>query len=49
MEASTGMGFQKFTTPSGAYLYGFEVDTDGNIKLPMLGKIKVSGGSAFAG
>jgi polysaccharide biosynthesis/export protein len=36
-------GFQKYTTPSGAYLYGFEVDIDGNIKLPMLGKIKISG------
>ena len=43
MEANTGMGYQKYTTPSGAYLYGFEIDADGNIKLPMLGKIKVSG------
>lgn len=43
MEANTGQGFQKYTTPSGAYLYGFEVDTDGNIKLPMLGKIQVAG------
>jgi len=40
---NSGMGFQKYTTPSGAYLYGFEIDLDGNIKLPMLGKIKVSG------
>jgi polysaccharide export outer membrane protein len=38
-----GAGFQKFTTPSGAYLYGFEIDQDGNLKLPMFGKIKVSG------
>lgn len=43
MEANAGYGYQKFTTPSGAYLYGFEVDTDGNIKLPMLGNLKVSG------
>ena len=43
MESNTGQGFQKYTTPSGAYLYGFEIDTEGNIKLPMLGKIKVSG------
>lgn len=40
---NSGYGFQKYTTPSGAYLYGFELDLDGNIKLPMLGKIKVSG------
>lgn len=33
----------KYTSPSGAYLYGYELDADGNIKLPMLGKIKVSG------
>ncbi|HEY3369708.1 MAG TPA: polysaccharide biosynthesis/export family protein [Prolixibacteraceae bacterium] len=43
METSSGQGFQKYTTPSGAYLYGYEVDTDGNVKLPMVGKIKVSG------
>lgn len=43
METSTGQGYQKYTTPSGAYLYGFEVNTDGEIKLPLLGKIKVSG------
>lgn len=44
MEAGAGAGysFQKYTTPSGAYLYGFEVDADGNINLPMLGKIKVT-------
>lgn len=40
---SMGTGFQKYTTPSGAYLYGYEVDVDGFIKLPNLGKIKVSG------
>lgn len=44
MEAGGGgMGYQKYTTPSGAYLFGFELDAEGNIKLPMLGKIKVSG------
>lgn len=43
MEGSTGQGYQKFTTPSGAYLYGFEIDTDGFIHLPMLGDLKVSG------
>lgn len=43
--SDSGYGFQKYTSPSGAYLYGFELDADGNIKLPMLGKIKVSGGT----
>ena len=43
MEANTGQGYQKYTTPSGAYLYGFEIDADGNIKLPMMGKINVLG------
>ena len=43
MEANAGQSFQKFTTPSGAYLYGFELDNEGHIKLPMLGKIKISG------
>lgn len=43
MESSTYASFQKYTTPSGAYLYGFEIDAEGNIKLPMLGKINVAG------
>lgn len=44
MEISQGSSaYTKFTTPSGAYLYGFEVDQEENIKLPMLGKINVSG------
>lgn len=43
MEANSYSSFQKYITPSGAYLYGFEIDNDGNIKLPMLGKIQVSG------
>lgn len=42
METNAGQSFQKYTTPSGAYLYGFELDAEGNIKLPMLGKIHVS-------
>lgn len=43
MEANTGTGYQKYTSPSGAYLYGFEIAPDGNINLPMLGKIPVAG------
>ena len=44
MEVSGGSyGYQKYTTPSGAYLYGFEIDNDGNLKLPMLGKINLLG------
>jgi polysaccharide export outer membrane protein len=46
MEGSSsygGYGYTKYSTPSGAYLYGFEIDNDGNISLPMLGKIKSSG------
>ncbi len=45
MESNAGGGqsFQKFTTPSGAYLYGFEIDKSGEVKLPMLGKLKVIG------
>jgi len=43
MEMSNGQGYMKYTTPSGSYLYGNEIDPDGNITLPMLGKIKVSG------
>ncbi|MDP3913244.1 MAG: polysaccharide biosynthesis/export family protein [Bacteroidota bacterium] len=43
MEGNSGQGTQKYSTPNSAYLYGYEIDLDGNIKLPMLGKIKVSG------
>jgi polysaccharide biosynthesis/export protein len=44
MEAgSMGQGYTKYTTPSGAYLYGFELDADGFVNLPMLGKILVLG------
>lgn len=45
MEGSSqygGYGYQKYSSPSGAYLYGFEIADDGTINLPMLGKIKVS-------
>ena len=43
MEGPSSMGYQKFATPSGAYLYGFEIDPNGVIKLPMLGNLKVVG------
>jgi len=45
MEAGGGGGYgsMKYSTPSGAYLYGFEIDTEGNLKLPMLGKINLLG------
>jgi polysaccharide biosynthesis/export protein len=33
----------KFQTPNGAYLYGYEVDPKGSIKLPMLGSLVVAG------
>jgi polysaccharide export outer membrane protein len=38
-----GYGFQKFTTPQGAYLYGFEVNENGQLTLPVLGSIQVGG------
>jgi polysaccharide export outer membrane protein len=43
METATGQGYMKYTTPSGAYLYGFEIDAQGFIQLPMLGNLKVAG------
>ena len=30
-----GQSYMKFSTPSGAYLYGFEIDKEGEVKLPM--------------
>jgi len=50
MESSTmsGQSYLKYTTPSGAYLYGFEVDKEGEVKLPMFGNIKVAGGTQSA-
>ncbi|MGV8093758.1 MAG: polysaccharide biosynthesis/export family protein [Mangrovibacterium sp.] len=44
MQAQSGAyGYQKYTTPQGAYLYGFEVDPNGNLNLPVLGSIPVKG------
>lgn len=43
MEINSYASYQKYTTPSGAYLYGFEINKEGNLNLPMLGKIKVAG------
>lgn len=39
----SSQSYQKFTTPSGAYLYGFEVGINGELSLPILGKIQVTG------
>lgn len=43
MEVTNSASHQKFTTPQGAYLYGFEVNEKGNLTLPMLGDIPVAG------
>ena len=43
MEVQSYNSYQKYTTPQGAYLYGFEVNQDGNLPLPMLGEIPVAG------
>jgi polysaccharide biosynthesis/export protein len=43
MEASSYGSYQKYDNPSGAYLYGNEIDNTGNVTLPMLGKIAVTG------
>lgn len=43
METNSYGSYSKFTTPTGAYLFGWEIDADGNIKLPMMGIIKVEG------
>lgn len=42
MENTTGNGYMKYTTPSGAYLYGNEIDPEGNVTLPILGKVRVA-------
>ncbi|MDP3641648.1 MAG: polysaccharide biosynthesis/export family protein [Bacteroidota bacterium] len=39
----SSQSYQKFTTPQGAYLYGFEVNSGGELSLPILGKIQVAG------
>jgi len=43
MEASSYGSYQKYESPSGAYLYGNEIDNTGCVNLPMLGKITVAG------
>jgi len=43
METNATNSFQKFTTPGGAYLYGFEISKEGNLNLPMFGKVMVAG------
>lgn len=42
MNVGTNNTFQKFTTPQGAYLYGFEVNKDGNLVMPILGTVPVA-------
>ena len=39
----SSQSYQKFVTPQGAYLYGFEVNSAGDLSLPILGKIQVAG------
>ncbi|MFA5329744.1 MAG: polysaccharide biosynthesis/export family protein [Prolixibacteraceae bacterium] len=43
MDGTNGQAYMKYSTPSGAYLYGWELDAEGSFSLPMLGKIKVAG------
>ena len=43
MQQTSSAAYQKYTTPQGAYLYGFEVDGNGNLNLPILGSIPVAG------
>ncbi len=43
MEAGSYNSYQRYTTPQGAYLYGYEVDEKGNLQLPILGDIPVAG------
>jgi len=43
MEANPYGSTQKYATPGGAYLYGFEIGKDENLNLPMLGKMKAAG------
>lgn len=43
MSTQSSNSAQKFTTPQGAYLYGFELDKNGNLRLPILGLIPVAG------
>jgi polysaccharide export outer membrane protein len=41
--ASSGYSYQKYITPSGAYLFGFEVNAAGELSMPILGKLQVAG------
>jgi len=43
MESYSGSSYQRYTTPQGAYLYGYEVDEKGNLTLPIIGNIPVAG------
>lgn len=43
METGSYNSYQRYTTPQGAYLYGYEVDEKGNLQLPILGDIPVAG------
>lgn len=43
MESANYNSYQKYSTPQGSYLYGFEVDDSGNLNLPILGSISVAG------
>lgn len=43
MSRQSYSSYQKFTTPQGAYLYGFEVNKQGELHLPILGRIPVAG------
>lgn len=41
--AQSGYSYQKFITPQGAYLFGFEVKANGAVDLPVMGHIPVAG------
>ena len=43
MSGQSGSSSQKYNTPQGAYLYGFEVNKEGKLRLPILGLIPVAG------
>ncbi|WP_423128330.1 polysaccharide biosynthesis/export family protein [Gaoshiqia sp. Z1-71] len=43
MEQQSYNSYQKYTSPQGAYLYGFEVNEKGMLTLPVLGDIPVTG------
>lgn len=45
MESQSYASYQKYTTPQGAYLYGYEINTGGTIDLPILGSISVANNS----